>query len=124
MRKIKLVNYLKEIVQPVRGEGFWGQHIHQPKMAPILKKIIFHGIFPLLLVLLAKSSHGLPPWISDCIVDGQECKLTGDNLISVTKNVTSIGECAKVWGMMRITNMLRMMVTMVRFAFDGALHNM
>ena len=66
-------------------------------MVSVLKKSGFHRISLLLLVLLAKSSHCLPPWISDCIVDGQECKLTGDNLISVTKNVTSIGECAKVW---------------------------
>ena len=82
-------------------EGSGGQHIHrfplrQPKMVSVLKKSGFHRISLLLLVLLAKSSHCLPPWISDCIVDGQECKLTGDNLISVTKNVTSIGECAKV----------------------------
>ena len=76
-------------MRSVTGEEVWeGQHI--------LKKSVFPKIFLLLLVILVKPSHCLPPWISDCIVDGQECKLTGENLISVTKNVTSVGECAKV----------------------------
>ena len=66
----------------------------QPKMFFILEKSTF---FLSLLFLLINLSTSLPTNISDCIVDGQECKLTGENLLSVTKNVTSIEQCAKVW---------------------------
>ena len=71
-----------------------GKEFLQPKMFLILEKSTF---FLSLLFLLINLSTSLPPNISDCIVDGQECKLTGENLLSVTKNVTSIEQCAKVW---------------------------